>query len=480
MTRIWTTMLLTMTCIVVTPFVAANGADSPTRESVLSAMKRAATYYRTHVATHGGYVYHYSLDLRQRMGEGVATKDQIWVQPPGTPTVGMAYLHAWKATGDSWYLDAATETARALIYGQLKSGGWTNSIDFDPKSPRTAAYRNGKGKGKSHSTLDDNISQSALLFIMRMDQALGFKDAEIHESADIGLKALLAAQFPNGGFPQVWTGPVEQRPITKAQYPTYDWRTENRIKDYWTMYTLNDDLAGDVAETLLAAHEIYPDSKAFAAFCKLGDFLLLAQLPAPQPAWAQQYDAQMRPIWARKFEPPAVTGRESQDAIEVLLKVYQHTADAKYLEPIPRAIAYLKKSLLPDGRLARYYELQTNKPLYMNSKYELTFDDSDVPQHYGWKVSSHLERLEKQYRDVQKQAAPGVATKPKVNQKLQQRVVEIVQDLDDQGRWVSLRSSEMLVGQPKIRMGDKYLSSQIFSDNLNTLSTFVSASPSEK
>ena len=36
---------------------------------------------------------------------------------------------------------------------------------------------------------------------------------------------------------------------------------------------------------------------------RAGDFILAAQMPEPQPAWAQQYDAAMHPAWARKFEP---------------------------------------------------------------------------------------------------------------------------------------------------------------------------------
>ena len=31
------------------------------------------------------------------------------------------------------------------------------------------------------------------------------------------------------------------------------------------------------------------------------------QMPDPQPGWAQQYDYDMRPMWARKFEPAAIT-----------------------------------------------------------------------------------------------------------------------------------------------------------------------------
>jgi len=85
------------------------------RTDCVAGMKRAAEYYRNNVAVRGGYVYYYSLDLKTRWGEGRATADQIWVQPPGTPTVGMAYLRAFEATGDQFYLDAATEAAQALL-----------------------------------------------------------------------------------------------------------------------------------------------------------------------------------------------------------------------------------------------------------------------------------------------------------------------------------------------------------------------------
>ena len=129
------------------------------------------------------------------------------------------------------------------MYGQLKSGGWTNSIDFDPKSKFVADYRNDRGRGKNNSSLDDGQTQSAILLMVKADKALGFKNQPIHQSAVIALDALLRAQFPNGGFPQVWTGPVEEQPLIKASYPDYDWRTEGRIKNYWDMYTLNDNVS---------------------------------------------------------------------------------------------------------------------------------------------------------------------------------------------------------------------------------------------
>lgn len=76
---------------------------------------RSTTYFRTKVATHGGYVYVVSADLKDRWGEGKADVNTIFVERPGTPIVGGAYLAAYTATGDTAYLDAARETAAALI-----------------------------------------------------------------------------------------------------------------------------------------------------------------------------------------------------------------------------------------------------------------------------------------------------------------------------------------------------------------------------
>lgn len=475
-------IVVVLASLAVTPRSQAQETDAKLREQATATMRKAAEYYRNKVALHGGYVYYYSPDLKLRHGEGPATATQIWVQPPGTPTVGLAYLAAYKATKEKFYLDAAREAGESLIYGQLKSGGWQNCIDFDPKG-RVNLYRNGKGGGQNNSTLDDNISQSAIQFMSQLDEALEFKDAKVHESATIALNALLKAQFANGAFPQIWTGPVREGEARegeapaepkKANYPNYDYRTEGKVKDYWNMYTLNDGLAGTVSETLLTAEAVYKDERYRAALAKLGDFLILAQMPDPQPVWAQQYSRDMQPIWARRFEPAAITGGESQDAIETLMKIYRHTGDKKYLEPIPRALAYLKKSRLPDGRLARYYEMKTNKPLYMNranGEYFLTFDDKDLPDHYGWKVDSRLDAIEREYKAL---AANGKTLKKEPTaSEVRDQAMKIIASLDAEGRWISTYSGERLYGQPKFKPGDKYLNSDAFSDNLETLSAYL-------
>jgi PelA/Pel-15E family pectate lyase len=435
-----------------------------------TAMRRAADYFRSHVASHGGYVYHYSLDLSRRWGEGEATKDQIWVQPPGTPTVGLAFVRAFEATGDEYYVKAVNEVAEALMYGQLESGGWTNCIDFDPKGARVAKYRNGRGRGKNNSSLDDGQSQTAIRFIMAADKANKFMNEDISRSVKQALEALLAAQFDNGGFPQSWTGPVDSFPVRAANFPDTDYRTVERIKNYWDMPTLNDNVCVHVAQVFMDAHEIYHEPAHLEALKRLGDFLLLAQMPDPQPAWAQQYNFNMQPVWARRFEPPAISGHESQAIVGLLLDIARYTRDEKYLKPIPKALDYLERSTLRDGQIARYYELKTNHPLYMERQgdvYTPTYDDSSLPSHYSWKTKSRV-------ADLRRQLAKFKATVKKNHDPVGvDRVRQVLGDLDSEGRWVTAANGDRLVGQAKFDAETKYISSAAFSENMAILSGYV-------
>ncbi len=484
-------------------------SDAALRDEAAAGLKRAATFFRTHAASHGGYVYYVSADLKQRWGEGEATPDQIFTEPPGTPAVGCAYLDAFAATGDRYFLEAAQETGRALIYGQLESGGWSQRIDFNPQGTHAGRYRNGKGRndGPNHSSLDDNQTQSSIQFLARLDRALQLKDPVVHDSAEYALRSLMKAQFPIGAFPQGWAEPVAPHPILKASYPK-EWPRLWPHEPYYRYYTLNDGLAGTVSDTLMTVIDTYPDARYRAALTKLGDFLILAQMPDPQPAWCQQYNFQMQPTWARKFEPPAICGLESEDAIETLMKVYIVTGDKKYLAPIPRALAYLKTCVLPDGRMPRFRELETNRALYMTRKpgvsgrssdpgyYDFSYSDKNLPSHYGWKQPQHLDELSRQFAALQKDPRPSArvtqrfapegklftvgvndpaAARPRAE--LEPEVRRILNELDREGRWVTVHDGvNRLVGQPKFAKGFRYIASNVFNYNVQLLSDYIAAS----
>ncbi len=416
-------------------------SDAPTLEEAKAALDKAVTFFTEEVSTHGGYVWCYSADLSKREGEGKVGETTAWLQPPGTPYVGEALIELYELTGDRNYLAKARETAMALVSGQLHSGGWYNRIEFDPDDRDRFAYRiDGppSKRARNTTTLDDDMTQAALRFLIRFDKTTNFKEEKIHEAVMYGLDSLVDVQFPNGAWPHVFEEPIDD----PSRYPVKpaDYREDGeytRIKQHWRLYTINDRLMSDVIETLFLAAQTYDDERYLKAAKKGGDFLILAQMPEPQPGWVQQYDFDMHPAWARKFEPPSITGGESQQVMMTLMDIYEKTGDKKYLEPIPKALKYYKDSLLPDGRLARFYELKTNKPLYFTRDYELTYSDDDMPTHYGFKVSSKLDRIEKRYKALANSTwSPPDQSKKSVPKPSPEKVRDIIKAIDERGAWV--------------------------------------------
>jgi len=433
---------------------------------------------KAHGARHGGYVYKYSADLKTSEGEGITGPDTVWVQPPGTPEVGMAMLEVYEKTGIAKALEAAQAAAECLVKGQLHSGAWNDKIEFGAERQKIAYRVDGPLKPKAFnvSTFDDDKTQSAVRFLLRFDNATKGRHAEIHESLQFALKSILAAQFPNGAFAQGFSERADRsKPADlKASYPE-SWSRTYPGGKYWFYYTFNDGNIDNLIDTLLLASQLTGDPQYREAALKAGDFIIAAQMPDPQPAWAQQYDFDMKPVWARKFEPPAISGGESQKILETLLDLYLETGERKYLEPIPRAIAWLESVLLPDGRLARFYELKTNKPLYFTRKYELTYADNDLPTHYGFKVGSKLDRLKTRYEKLSKltdaKRAKELANKrnPKDRKPPSaMQVAELIAKLDPRGAWLE-------PGQLQKQPPGPIIASATFCKNVRMLADFVKA-----
>lgn len=457
-------------------FATQNDGDKNLRANVLQAMKMSTDFMTSRVAVHGGYVYKVTLDLTHRKGEGNATATEIWVQPPGTPEVGGAFLDAWDATGDNQFLEAASACADALIFGQMESGGWSDRVDFNPAGKNTGRYRNGRGKskGRRYSTLDDDKAQSALRFLIRLDQTLKFQNAELHEAVQFALDRLLQAQFANGGFPQGWQQPVTPGVVIKASFPDYDWRTEGRIKEYYDYPTLNDGLAGTVTATLYLAWTNYQDPRYRDALLRFGDFLILAQLPAPQPAWAQQYNSQLQPMWARKFEPPAIAGRETEDVLETLLFLADVLGEPRFLKPIPAALEWLNRSELSDGKIARFYELQTNTPLYLTKdSYELTYSDSNLPTHYSFKSRSRAKEIESRYGELLegRKTEPHSRSLPTPTKDVQR----ILSERNESGLWITDDKGRTVTRTSGKDPSTLWLESRQFSQRLSRLAEFLQA-----
>ncbi len=472
---------------IVSLLAAEPGGAEPSQQQAREAMHKAVNFFRQHAAADGGYVYQLSADLSKREGEGKVGPTTAWIQPPATPAVGNAYLDAFRICGDAILLEAAKETANALIRGQLRSGGWDNMIEFDPEMRKKYAYlvdgRTGN-KLRNTTTFDDDKSQSVIRFLMQLDRELKFQDAGLHEAVVYALDAVLKSQYACGAWPQRYSefpdaaeGQAKKASLPKTWSRTYPGAT------YGGFYTLNDNTMSDLIVTMLDAWEVYGDQRYLKAAESGGDFFLLAQLPEPQPGWAQQYDHDMHPAWARKFEPPAITGGESQGVMRTLMLLYRRTAGhiqdgERFLEPLPPAIEYYRRSLLPDGRLARFYELESNRPLYFTKDYRLTYQADDLPTHYGFIVSAKLDAIAAELTRIRQTPIDKLWSRQSVrpsrkSTSLAKKVQQLIGELDSRGAWVEPGRLRYHGQDDPTR---QVIRSDSFAKNLQVLASWVAAS----
>lgn len=478
-------LIALLLCVLFVP-LQAHGEQGPSKQELLAALRKAAEFYVTRVASHGGYHAMYSEDLSyMRSSKGGAGPTQVSATGAATPLVGLAFLEVWEATGDRYYLQAARCAAGAMVKGQMCSGGWDYTTELDPARRKNYQYRTdvdcrdqALNTRRNMTNLDNNTTQGVLRLLMRVDRALNFQDKQIHEAVLYALDSLIRAQYPNGAWPQRYEKFPDPKlfPVKPADYPD-SWSRQWPGYIFYRHYTFNDDVIVNMIDVMLEAARIYKEPRYKASAEKAGDFIILAQMPDPQPAWAQQYDSNMHPAWARSCEPPAVTGRESISVMRGLLLLYRETGKKKYLEPIPPALDYLKRSSwVRDGKpvIARFYELKTNRPLYITkgtriygirsaghiSKttglpfdgYEVTYSNKSVITHYSLVTSAEpLDSIGAEYRRVLT-AEPATLRRPDKLRgftpgtslpaptpsaaELSEKVRAVISSLDERGAWV--------------------------------------------
>jgi len=389
-------------------FVAASSARAaaPSEKETLDAMRRASDFMVNTVSCRGGYLWNYSADLSDQWGEAPARKSQIWVQG-ATPEMGECFLRTYQATGDSFYLRAAEKAADALIYGQHPSGGWHYVIDFDPGGLDEwyekvfskfkwgmEEYRHNWG----NCTYDDDNTQGAVRFLLHLYTTN--RKPEYGAALIKGLEFILKSQYPNGAWPQ--------------RFPLQYEFAHDGLADYTSYCTLNDNSMRDILFTLIEAWELLGDERYWEAARRGADFIIAAQGGEPQAGWAEQYDMNMLPAWARTHEPAGLMPRQTVDCIGILERFYLMTGDRRYLQPIPKAIKWMRDSAnqdMGDGRyrLARYYEISTNKPIYQHKTETVNelgyglyvYNDDPSGVSGGWIFTEvNIGALEKEYARV--------------------------------------------------------------------------------
>ena len=383
-------------------FFVSLSAVNPKRTEVVSAMMKATDFMMNTVSTNGGFVWKYSLDLSIRYGEVKARNSMVWVEPPGTPTVGEMLIEAWLVTGDDAYKHYAEHIAETVIKGQLSCGGWHYFIDLDTIGLQEY-YRDYLStiwgweehlKYYGNATFDDETTVAATRFLLRLYAAT--QNERYRRSVHKALSFILDSQFPNGGWPQ-------RSPALKVA-------SDGEETAYTQYATFNDDVIHNNIMLLLESWNTLKDGRYRESALRGMDFFILSQFPPPQSGWAQQYNHRLQPAPGRKFEIGTVCAGETVTNIGHLLDYYRYTGDRRYLEPIPRALQWLEKSAgkipLKHYSHTYYYEMGSNKPVYMHVKGEKQgrhFVQSyqfDGAYPYGLKLNINTSKLRQEYSRI--------------------------------------------------------------------------------
>lgn len=287
-----------------------------------------------------------------------------------------------------WY--GAVEARRAadnvLLY-QSPNGAWPKNTDL--LATNTPAVVAEIQKGGKADTIDNGATTLPLNFLGRVAQATGeakYKDAVLR-----GIDYLLAAQYPNGGWPQFW-------PLRAGYYSHITYNDGAMIR---AMLVLR-----DVAEKKPPYDFVDAErrTRAVDAVKRGVDCILKTQIKQKDgklTAWCAQHDEKtLAPAWARKYEPPSLSGCESVGIVRFLMSIEKPTPEiiaavegavtwfhavaikGERLERIRREGGRPDRRLVADATApelwARFYELETNRPLYLDRDSVFHYDLSEI------------------------------------------------------------------------------------------------------
>ena len=250
----------------------------------------------------------------------------------------------------AWYasLDATT-VADNIVSFQTPAGGWGKNVDrrgpprrhgehYAPVDDDPSGGVVSRADGWSYvGTIDNDATITELRFLARVQAARPGAAGDVYRAAALkGFNYLLRAQYPNGGFPQV--------------YPLQG--------GYHDAVTFNDDAIAQVASLLsdVAARQgeyafVPPElaARAAAAQARAVDVILASQVRVAgvRTGWCQQHDAlTLAPVGARNFEPVALSTAESARLLMLLMALPQPRADI--VAAIDEGVAWLQRVAVHD------------------------------------------------------------------------------------------------------------------------------------
>lgn len=508
MNKVKTALIILIIISLYIPFPAKSQTNKLSIE-VQQTMLSATRYMVDSISTNGGYLWNYLPDKSRQWGEMEAYNTMIWLQHPGTLSMGNLFLDAYKATGNEYYYLAAQKAAAAVIWGQSPEGGWNYLIDFAGDRSLKHWYNTiGKNGWRmeefqhyyGNATFDDDVTVDAAGFLLRI--YLEKLDPCYKPALDKAIDFILASQYPLGGWPQ--------------RFPLkYDFNNKGH-KDYTSYFTFNDDVTYENIQFLIKCYLTLGQQRFLEPITRGMHFYVISQ--DGSGGWAQQLTTDCKIAGARSYELEALLPGTTIENAAIMLRFYAYTGDKKFISRIPDAISWLEQTRLPDDKTENgiythpmFVEPITNKPIYVHRKgsnvkygyYYSDYNDSNLLIHYKGKCRIPIDMLKAEYErlvslpvDELTKDSPlkeGRFTQPETPQKFypvnrtwgrdssdEKNVEEIIATLDKQNRWVAkhvMTSNKYIGDGTKQELTDEF-SGTFVGDNTDT-SPFIDTSDQE-
>jgi PelA/Pel-15E family pectate lyase len=351
---------------------------------------------------------------------------------PAAPVAGSGKMPLKNAA--AWYgLAEARAIADTIVSYQTPTGGWSKNQDRTKparlRGQRFASDAETMEVGTINfdapqdrfwtfvGTLDNGATTTEMRFLGRVQAQLQGKDGDAYRASLVkGIKYLLSAQYPNGGWPQIY--PLEG--------------------GYHDGVTFNDNVVAEAAMILEDIAESHAEfafvpkdlrQQAGAASARAIRPILDAQVvvDGKKTVWPQQVDAlTLKPISARNYEMRSLASAESAEVLLFLMRQPNPTPEIK--AAIEAGVAWLKAHAIYDkaftkvsdeaGRKlidkpgagpiwSRNYDLQTGKPIFGDRDKSIHDDVNNISKGrrngYSWYNAAPRKAVDA-YADMMRQA----------------------------------------------------------------------------
>ncbi len=287
---------------------------------------------------------------------------------------------------DSWYRSSEGRTAVANILSwQTKHGDWPKNTDT------TREPFSGKGQPPA-GTFDNGATTGELRVLSRAYRVTGEKPCK--QAFLRGFDHILASQYTNGGWPQYY--PLS---TNYHRHITFNDGSMIRLLEFLREVALETDDECLDSERRVAAKKSFARGVECILNCQV-------IVDGKRTVWCAQHHAEtLKPVQARSYEHPSLSGGESAGILLFLMSLDKtspqviqavHAGVGWYESAKIDGVRYRKSksepALTPDPKApplwARFYEIKTNRPIFSDRDGVIKYDIEQIGEErrggYTW------------------------------------------------------------------------------------------------